>query len=221
MNARPAAFFAILASLVSLSSAQTKPLPFENEIIAFEKADAANPPEKGGIVFTGSSSIRIWKSLKTDFPGLNVINRGFGGSQVSDSVRYASRTVIPYAPRLVVFYAGTNDIASGKSAEKVFSDYKAFVLEVHAALPNTRIAYISNSPVPSRWKKWDVMKRANSLIKDYSRDEPGLQYIDIVPLMLDANGQPRPELFQADMLHMNPKGYVIWAAAVRPYLTSN
>ncbi len=192
--------------------------PFEADIQQFEAADAKNPPLQGGIVFVGSSSIVRWKTLSTDFPGYNVINRGFGGSQLSDSVRYANRIVIPYKPVMVVLFAGTNDIAGGKSGETVFEDYKHFVSEVQAALPKTVIAYISISPAPSRWSKLDEMKKANRLIAGYVATHQGLLFVNTFPEMLGKNGGPRPELFVQDQLHLSPLGYAIWVRAVKKIL---
>ena len=209
---------AALALCVTFAQTPQNPPPFEADIKKFEAADVANPPAKGGIVFVGSSSIVMWKSLKEDFPGYNVINRGFGGSQISDSVRYAQRIVTPYEPKMVVFFAGTNDLASGKSAETVFADYKAFVGKVREKLPTVPIAYISISPAPSRWSNVETIKKANSLIKEYAGKERNLKFIDVFSLMLDEKGGPRPELFGSDQLHMNEKGYAIWKKAVAPFL---
>ncbi|HEY2343709.1 MAG TPA: GDSL-type esterase/lipase family protein, partial [Chthoniobacteraceae bacterium] len=116
---------------------------FASEIAAFEKSDAEHPPEKGAVLFIGSSSIRLWKSLAQDFPNQHVLNRGFGGSEISDSIGYIDRIVVPYAPRLIVMYAGGNDIHSGKSAERVIDDFKTFVEKVRGKLPNVPIDYIS------------------------------------------------------------------------------
>jgi lysophospholipase L1-like esterase len=211
-----------LLSLIALGQmsglAQKPDVPFESDIEKFEAQDAKNPPAPGGIVFVGSSSIVRWKTLKEDFPGYNVINRGFGGSQVSDSVRFADRIVTPYKPTMIVFFAGTNDIAAGKSADTVFHDYKAFVDKVRVALPSVTIAYISISPAPSRWSKLDEIKKANGLIQAYSAHGQKLLFVDTFPQMLTADGGPRPELFVADQLHLSPKGYAIWVNAVRPIL---
>jgi lysophospholipase L1-like esterase len=198
-------------------AAQDK-VPFEAEILRFEATDAKNPPAKGGIVFVGSSSIVLWKSLAQDYPRHKVINRGFGGSQISDSVRFAHRIVTPYEPQMVVFFAGTNDIAAGKSAETVRDDYRAFVRRVRAKLPAARIAFISISPAPSRWAKIEEIKRANALIRQLSLQEENLVYIDVFSHMLDEKGGPRPELFVEDQLHLNDKGYAIWKKVVAPYL---
>ena len=137
---------------------------WETEIAAFEKADRANPPKKGAILFIGSSSIRLWKSLAADFPTRDVINRGFGGSQIDDSVYFADRIVFPYAPRLIVLYAGGNDINAGKSVDQVVKDFKGFVEKVHTQLPQTQIAYISIAGNPARWAQVEKVKAVNARI---------------------------------------------------------
>jgi lysophospholipase L1-like esterase len=210
-----------LLLLISATGLQTqvatKP-PFEDAILKFEADDAKNPPKAGGIVFIGSSSILGWRTLNEDFPDHNVINRGFGGSVISDSVRYAHRIVTPYNPEMVVFFAGSNDITAGKSAETVFADYKSFVVKVREKLPKTRIAFISISPAPSRAKFLEIDREANRMIREFCNQGENLAFIDIVPLMLDAKGAHRPELYTSDRLHMNPDGYKIWAKAVKPFL---
>ncbi|OJU62893.1 MAG: hypothetical protein BGO01_10870 [Armatimonadetes bacterium 55-13] len=207
----------VLANPTPGNEPQDSP-PFEGDIEHFEKEDATQPPTKGGIVFVGSSSIRLWHSLKTDFPYYNTINRGFGGSQVSDSVRYANRIVTPYKPRIIVFFAGTNDIADGKSAETVERDFEAFVGKVRAKLPSTPIVYISISPAPSRWNKIAEIMKANGLIEKYTEREKGLIFMDVFKSMLTKDGGPRPELFVEDKLHLNAHGYAIWRRALGPIL---
>ena len=198
--------------------AVTPPLPFENDIQAFEAADRQQTPAKGGIVFVGSSSIRLWNSLKQNFPDLNVINRGFGGSRILDSVHFADRIVTPYAPRMIVFYAGTNDLAEGAQPEVLLGQYMEFVAKVRAKLPEVPIAFIAVSPAPSRWDNAANIRKTNALIEQFCSLVPGLSYIDTFSRMLDANGQPIPELFVEDRLHMTPTGYAIWVKAVEPYL---
>jgi lysophospholipase L1-like esterase len=195
-----------------------KPLPYEREISEFEAADRLNPPPKGAILFVGSSSIRLWNTLAKDFPNHKVINRGFGGSEMIDSVNHAYRIVTPYEPKMIVVYAGTNDIGNGKSGESIFADYKAFVAKVREKLPTTPIAYISITPNPARWDKIENTKKANALIKEFSAKTPNLKFIDVFPLMLDEKGGPRNELYVADKLHMTPAGYALWTKAVEPFL---
>ena len=191
---------------------------WESEIKAFENADKTNPPPKGAVLFIGSSSIRLWKTLAQDFPEHKVINRGFGGSQIMDSVNFVERIVVPYRPRIVVLYAGGNDINSGKSTQQVFADYQSFVTKVHAALPQTRIVYISIAPNPARWAQVEKVKAANQLIENYALQHPHLAFVNVFPHMLGEDGQPRPELFVEDRLHMNAQGYGLWTKILRPYL---
>jgi lysophospholipase L1-like esterase len=205
-------------ALLSASLAQATPDKWTADIKKFEAADKTNPPPAHSVVFVGSSSIVKWTSLKADFPGIPVINRGFGGSELADSVFYADRIVIPYRPRTVVLYAGDNDLKSGKSPEKVFADFKAFVAKVHAGLPQTRIVYIAIKPSPSRWNIHDKIMAANALIAAECQRDPLLAFADVYSAMLDAQGQPRPELFVADKLHMNPKGYALWTPVVGPLI---
>jgi lysophospholipase L1-like esterase len=191
---------------------------WEKEIAAFENADREHPPEKGGIVFVGSSSIRKWTTLAVDFPHHHVLNRGFGGSELADSVYFADRIVLPYEPRLVVLYAGGNDINAGKKPEQVFAAFQAFVEKVRAKLPATEIAYISIAGNPKRWAQVEQVKTANALIEGFIKDKPGLKFINVFPRMLGGDGLPRPEIFVEDRLHMNAEGYKLWTEIVLPFL---
>ena len=203
---------------VATALAQNKTNAFEKDILAFEASDKTNPPPKKAMLFIGSSSIRMWKSLAQDFPEHRVISRGFGGSQIADSVYYAERIIIPYEPRVIVFYAGGNDINAGKSAEIVFDDFKHFVSKVREKLPTTHIAYISIAPNPARWAQIDRIREANRLIRDYTAHETRLSFIDMHPHMLGDDGQPKPDIYLADKLHMNEKGYAIWKRVVSEHL---
>lgn len=190
---------------------------WEPSIRKFEEQDAVNPPSCGGIVFVGSSSIRLWK-LEQSFPEMPVINRGFGGSQIIDSVHFAERIVVPYRPRIIAFYAGDNDTAQGKSAAEVTADFQKFADLVRCRLPGTRLLFISIKPSPSRWKLAVVQKEANESIRRICEQTPCLTYVDVWQPMLGSNGEPRPELFVADKLHLSAEGYEIWTEAIRPYL---
>lgn len=191
---------------------------WENEIAAFEKIDVEHPPAKGGIVFVGSSSIRLWKTLAADFPGYAVLNRGFGGSEIADSLAFADRIVIPYAPSQVVMYAGGNDINAGKSPEQVIGDFKAFAAKVRAALPEAEIDYISIAPNPARWAQIEKVKAVNAAIETWMKEQPKMKFINTFPHMLGADGLPKPDIFQTDRLHMNAAGYAIWKEIVAPFL---
>jgi lysophospholipase L1-like esterase len=191
---------------------------WEKEIAAYESADQKNPPPKGGIVFVGSSSIRLWKTLAQDFPRHRVLNRGFGGSEMADSVHFADRIVLPYEPRMIVVYAGGNDINAGKTPEQVFAAFKAFVEKIRARQPETPIAYISIAGNPSRWAQVEKVKAANAMISDFCKGESNLRFIDVFTQMLGPDGLPKPDIFVDDKLHMNAEGYKIWTSIIGPLL---
>jgi lysophospholipase L1-like esterase len=191
---------------------------WETDIKKFEESDRKNPPPKGLVVFIGSSSIRLWHRLTEDFPGIKTINRGFGGSEIADSTFYVDRIVTPYRPKMVVLYAGDNDLADGKTAQQVFEDYKAFVERVHRTLPTTKIAFISIKPSPARASLLQSVKDANGLIYAYALHDKRLIYIDVFTPMLGKDGSPRPELFGPDRLHMNSEGYALWKLVVAPHI---
>jgi lysophospholipase L1-like esterase len=207
-----------LVGCLFIAGVQAQPAKWEPEIRAFEAADKTNPPPAVGIVFVGSSSVRLWKTLAEDFKGFRTINRGFGGSQMDDSAFYADRIVLPYRPRQVMVYAGDNDIAAGKNPAEVLAAFKDFVQKVHRELPETEIDYISIKPSPSRWKWVKEIRETNRLIASWAKSQPRVQFIDVFEPMLGDNGQPREELFQPDRLHLNPRGYALLASLVRPFL---
>ena len=218
-----------LASLLAASSAlplfaaeqATKPWPksarFEKSILAFEAADKINPPPQSAILFTGASNIVGWKTLADDFPGLVVINRGFGGSFIADCVYYADRIVIPYKPRIIVLRAGGNEIAAGKPPEEVAADFRAFAERVHAKLPDAKIVYWSMTPSVKRLANWERELKANELIKAHIAAGKNMAYVDATQSTLGSDGKPRPELF-TDGLHFNAEAYKISARIIRPYL---
>ena len=192
--------------------------PFEADIRKFEAQDEKNPPKPGGIVFVGSSSIRLWKTLEQDFPSYNVINRGFGGSKIEDSTRYCQRIVTKYKPKIIVFFAGTNDIADGKLAEQVLEDFRTFVLKVRTHEPNVQIVYLSITPAPARWAHIGEIRQANQLIQEWMKKRY-MYFVDMQSAFLTPGGEPRPELFVEDKLHLNEKGYEVWKQELTPLLS--
>jgi lysophospholipase L1-like esterase len=211
------------ADPVAVASPERPPAapPFAAEIAAFEASDRTNPPPKNGILFLGSSSIRLWKTLAADFPGYPVFNRGFGGSQIRDSIRYFDRIVLPYRPRLIVFYAGGNDINAKRTPDQVFQDYQAFAHRVLNELPETRLAYISIAPNPARWAQIEQVRAANQKIAAFTKTNPRLFFLDAHPQMLGPNGQPKPDIFVEDRLHMNDAGYRLWTRIVSAYFAEH
>jgi lysophospholipase L1-like esterase len=210
--------FLLLAFLAAGAAAGAAPAKWAASIDAFTRADAANPPPRDAVLFVGSSSIVRWKSLARDFPEVRVVNRGFGGSELADSVHYLDRLVVPHQPRVVVLYAGENDLQAGATAEEVHARFLAFRQGLHAALPQTRLVFIAIKPSPSRAKIRERIDRANTLIAATCREDPRLAFADVVPPMLDAAGQPRAELFVADRLHLSEAGYAVWRPIVAPLL---
>jgi lysophospholipase L1-like esterase len=193
-------------------------LQFESAIRTYEARDKTNPPPKDAVLLVGSSSIVKWTNAAAQFPEHKIINRGFGGSYLGDSVAFADRIVIPYHPKIIVLYAGDNDLAGGVKPEKVFEDFKAFVKKVRTALPQTHIAYISIKPSPSREKFSEQIKTTNRLIQEFIARDGKMTYVDVYTPMLTSDGKTRPELFVKDMLHMNEDGYKLWAGIVGPIL---
>ena len=213
----------LLATALAASAQVVGPAPpaldlakWEPEIRAFEEADRKSRPPTGGVVFVGSSSIRLWRTMEDDFASLPVINRGFGGSQIREVTAFADRIVIPYRPRLIVFYCGSNDVVSGRAVPDVVDDLRAFVGKVHAALPGTRLIYISAAPNPARWHLKSAWIDLNARIEAYTKTDQRLTFVNVWREMVRPPGEPRPELFVDDQLHMNERGYAIWTRVLRP-----
>jgi lysophospholipase L1-like esterase len=213
-------FCALLWLTNSVASAQAKadrkapdPARFESEIAAFEKWDRQNAFPKNPILFVGSSSIRLWPTAEA-FPDAPVINRGFGGSTIADVNHYFDRIVAKYKPRAIIFYAGDNDIAGGKSPEQVYEDFQEFVRLVRDRLSETPIFFISIKPSIARQKLWPKMKDANSLIEKLAGQNQEVILVDIATPMLAGNESPAKDLFLNDGLHLNAKGYETWNKAL-------
>jgi lysophospholipase L1-like esterase len=211
--------FLVMALSALPAFAQQPTDRWEKYVAAFEAADTASPPPRGEIVFAGSSTMQRW-DVASYFPDLKIINRGIGGTELADAVRYADRLVIKHEPRLVVLYAGDNDIGFGKLSEQVAADFERFVKAVHAKLPQTRILYIGVKPSLLRWMQIDRMRLANQVIRAICERDDRLAFLDFDGLMLGWDEKPRPELFVEDGLHMSPQGYQLWSTVLRPYLTS-
>lgn len=203
-------------------SAQSEPARnpharWESAIRRFEEADLDNPQPRQAILFVGSSSIRFW-NLKKWFPEERAINHGFGGSQIDDTIHFADRIVWPFAPKVIVFYAGDNDVAAGKSADVVSSDFREFAKLVDQHLPDTRLIYIAIKPSLARWKLADEMKLANAAIAEQCASDDRFVFLDIWTPMLGDDGRPRPGLFVKDGLHLNATGYELWSQLVNEEL---
>ncbi|MGD8453810.1 MAG: SGNH/GDSL hydrolase family protein [Phycisphaerae bacterium] len=214
------ALLLLSAAAVALTP-QAKPNPdperFANEIRAFEQWDRKNSAVADAVLFAGSSSIRMWPTHEA-FPTLPVINRGFGGAHISDVIHFADRVVLPYKARVIVFYAGDNDIADGKSPEQVRDDFKSFVQLVRTAQPQVLIIYLPIKPSVARWSHWPQMQQANKLIRELCESGECLTYIDVATPLLGSDGQPRADLLLEDGLHLNAEGYKVWTHMLTPIL---
>lgn len=208
--------FAVFAT--GLAPLPAAPERWAAEIDRLTAMDAGQTPDRDAVVFIGSSSIRLWQSLAQDFPGIKTINRGFGGSELADSVHYAARLVIPWHPRAVVLYAGDNDLWAGKSPETVAADFAAFHATVRTALPGARLIFLSIKPSPARVRVWPAAQKANELVAAACAADPLCRFVDVGSTLLDAAGHSRPELYLADQLHLNPAGYALWTKVLAPHL---
>jgi len=192
---------------------------FEAEIKKYEEADQAQMPAKGGIVFVGSSSFRMWSTLVQDFAPLPVINRGFGGSTTPEVIHYAPRILFKYGPSVVVYYCGDNDLASNTPPQVVFQNFKKFIGETEKNLPNATVVMVSAKPSPSRWALWKSYQQFNGMVQQFAQNRPSLRYVDAGQVLMVPNGQPDPSLFAEDQLHLNEAGYAKWTALLKPIVT--
>jgi lysophospholipase L1-like esterase len=213
------ALVAVLALLPSAAAAvQEAPVRFARELAAFEEMDRKAPPPKGQIVFAGSSSMVDWNAAKY-FPDLRIVNRALWGSAFSDTSRNVDRLILPYEPRIVVLYAGDNDLDGGATTEDVAVEFERVVKAIHARLPQTRIVYVGIKPSPQRWITIDRMRAANAMIRAICARDDRVAFIDVDGPMMGWDEKPRPELYQADGLHLSDQGYQLWTTLLRPFLT--
>lgn len=193
--------------------------PFWKEIKSFKSSDSIQAPPKNAIVFVGSSSFRMWKSVHQDFPGHVIINRGFGGSSLPHVIEYADEIVTPYDPKQVVIYCGENDFMNDTvTSAIVTSRFITLFNLLRKEIPDAEIVFVSMKPSPSRQRLMNEIAAANTAIKDFLKKKRRTTFVNIWDDMLDESGNPREELFLKDMLHMNADGYAIWQKAIEPHL---
>ena len=195
------------------------PRRFSSEIEAFEKDDALNFPPRGATLFVGSSSIRLWRTLAEDIPGITYINRGFGGSQTDDVLYYFDRIVAPYHPTRIVYFTGTNDLASGRTPEETVDNVEEFIVRSNNLFPDVEIYILSNTIAVSRKHLHEQYHKANRLLQQMLEKYENAFYVDVTTPGLRPDGQPRPEIYTADSLHLNRTGYAMWGEILRPFLT--
>ncbi|WP_373524388.1 SGNH/GDSL hydrolase family protein [Aquiflexum sp.] len=210
-------FIYIPVAFLSSSYAQD-PDKFKKEVEALSDKYQQEGWEKGGVVFTGSSSIRLWKTLEKDFPKANIINTGFGGSQTHNLIQYLDKLVLEFEPKKIFIYEGDNDLNAGKPVRQILEEFSEIMEKATDNVPNAQFYFISAKPSPSRWDKKGQYELFNEQLKQFAMNHSNANFIDIWTPMLGKDGKPKPELFVADNLHMNEKGYAIWKKAVKAYL---
>jgi lysophospholipase L1-like esterase len=191
---------------------------FKGEVENLSKKYQQVEWKKGGVVFTGSSSIKMWKTLEEDFPNAKIINTGFGGSQTHHLIKYLDQLVLEFEPKKIFIYEGDNDINAGKPVRQILDEFFEIMEKVTEVVPGAQFYFISAKPSPSRWAKKGQYELFNKQLKRFAGNHPNVNFIDIWTPMMAKDGNPKPELFLEDNLHMNEKGYAIWKKAVKPYL---
>lgn len=194
--------------------------PYDNEIQAFNHKDSLAFPKPGGILFIGSSSIRVWDDLEKRFPNALIIKRGVGGCELSQLVKYYTPYILyPYHPNKIFLYAGENDIAAGESADSVFANFKDLYANIRKNLPDVKLYFLSIKPSPSRAKYIAVVTKANELIKTYLNGKPNSLYIDVSTILYKTGTtESDPTLFRQDLLHLNSQGYDRWQKVLEQYV---
>lgn len=210
----------IVLLLIILNCCATHAQPFINEIKAFRKADSITSPAKNAVLLLGSSSFTKWKDVQDYFPAHTMLNRGFGGSSLTDVIYYANDVILKYNPKQILIYCGENDIAGSSTvtADTVFERFKTLYSIIRSKFKKVPIAFISMKPSPSREKYLATMQKGNAQIKSFMEQQKRAAYIDVYSSMLDANGKVLTHIFIADKLHMNAEGYKIWQGVIAPYL---
>jgi len=210
----------ILFSVLVFICTSTFAQPFINEIKAFRKADSITTPPKNAVLLIGSSSFTKWKDVQDYFPAHTMLNRGFGGSSLTDVIYYVNDVILKYKPKQILIYCGENDIAGSTSvtADTVFERFKTLYTIIRSKFKKVPIGFISMKPSPSREKYLETMQKGNAMIKSFMEHEKKSSYIDVYSSMLDANGKILTHIFLSDKLHMNAEGYKIWQGVIAPYL---
>jgi len=213
----------ILLFVSILCCTSTFAQPFVNEIKAFRKADSIKAPAKDAILLIGSSSFTKWKDVQEYFPEHTMLNRGFGGSSLTDVIYYVNDVVLKYSPKQILIYCGENDIAGSSTvnADTVFERFKILYGMIRTKFKKVPIAYISMKPSPSREKYLETMQKGNELIKTFMEKQKKAAYIDVYHSMYGADGKMLTNIFLSDKLHMNAAGYQIWQGIIAPYLVTN
>ena len=213
-------FFLLVVIIANGVFAQGSPHPFQKDIDAFVLQDSRQAPPANPVLLIGSSSFTFWKDVQQAFPGLPILNRGFGGSSLTDLIHFAPQVIFAYNPRQIIIYCGENDLAATPpiGPKVVLQRYRKLFNMIRSKWPAMPIVYISIKPSPSRWQLEPQFVEANRRISAFLRNKKNARFLDVHTAMLDSNGETRPELYINDRLHMNAKGYAIWQSLLGPLL---
>ncbi|HMV46373.1 MAG TPA: GDSL-type esterase/lipase family protein [Blastocatellia bacterium] len=226
MTAAGVLLFVLLVNVAAIAqqaapaaaSQKGDPRRYEKDIEAFLAADQTAPPQKGQILFIGSSIFRLWKNLKEQMAPLPVFNRAYGGSRTADILFYMDKVVLPYEPKIIVYYCGSNDINADIPPETIFASFREFADRVHAKLPKTKIFYVSINKAPQKMERWDWVDDANRRIKEFCEKQATLGFIDVNPALFDKDGKPRMELYLPDKLHFQEPAYAEFTRIIKPVI---
>jgi lysophospholipase L1-like esterase len=191
---------------------------FQQEVAALLEKYPPNDFQEASYLFTGSSSIRLWKDLTSLPADKPILNLGFGGSRADDLNVHLSSLVLPYNPSKIFIYEGDNDLADGMLSLQIINEFFQITQRIHAAFPQSKIYILSPKPSISRWHLKSDYEELNNLLKIFTQGQPYLEFIDLWPSLLSPNGEPNPEFFISDLLHLNDKGYAQWNNLIQPYL---
>ena len=188
---------------------------FTNEVKNITvKYDSIWDSSKETIVFTGSSSVRLWRKLEQEFPNHQIVNSGFGGSQASDLLLFIDELILSYNPKKVFIYEGDNDLWADKSPADVLDTTAEIIRRIKSKNPATEVILIAAKPSISRWKIRGKYKRLNKKMERFTKNDPQLYYVDVWKPMLNKR-KLKTDIFIEDGLHMNQKGYDIWYEAMK------
>lgn len=204
--------------IFNLQFAFAQEVPFQEEVNKRAKEIDAAGWEKGSAVFTGSSSVRMWKNLQEQFPDVSIINSAFGGSQADQLLMHLDKTVLRYEPAKVFIYEGDNDINAGQEISAIMKNLDELTTKIHTKYPNAIVNLIAAKPSPSRWEKKASCLALNDLIRQYATTHDKVNIVNVWDIMLDDTGKPRADIFIEDDLHMNEKGYELWKEIFTPFL---
>lgn len=204
--------------LFNLQNTFAQEIPFQEEVNKRAKEIDDSGWEKGSVVFTGSSSVRMWVNLQEQFPDVAIINSAFGGSKVDNLLTHLDKTILRFEPSKVFIYEGDNDINDGQEVSLIMGNLNELVTKIHSSYPHAIVNLIAAKPSPSRWEKKVSYLALNDLLRQYATTHDNVNFVNVWDIMLDTTGKPKADIFIEDNLHMNEKGYALWKEIFMPFM---